>query len=289
MPWVQARHDQNHMATTFEFCISCRQNLAKHAALALHEAHEEISALEKQLSEFLPGSPVSQLNENPAGTLVPLPEAVRSLLALAEEMKKKSGGAFDHLSKSKPNAGKIVISENKDFFSKTASPLRLSFGAIGKGFALDKARLLLERAGFDNFLLNAGGSSIALSGFAGPEKPWAWSWSWEKIAGQYRGKQFIHHSGKTVALGVSGFLEQGEHIINPLGGSSLKGISSALLAHASATKADALSTALFVRGWEKNELYYDALHATPMALIEADGSAHWNGDFQSYWGPVCAS
>jgi thiamine biosynthesis lipoprotein len=288
MSWFHARHDRNHMATTFEFLVSCPKEMARQAGQALEEAHREIARLERQLSEFLPESPVSLLNSRPPGTWIPLTPAVSEVLALASAMNEKSGGAFDPLSKSSGRGGEIHLSRCGKFFHRIGGGTRLGFGAIGKGYALDKARIILEREGFSDFLLSAGGSSIVLSGFSGPGTPWSWAWSWEKTGDKYGGRRVQHRSGSSIALGVSGFLEQGEHIVNPAGGRPATGTGSALVAHPSAASADALSTALFVRGWEGAERYHDRLHPTPMALIEADGTARWNGDFQSTWGPACA-
>ncbi|MGZ3672321.1 MAG: FAD:protein FMN transferase, partial [Bdellovibrionota bacterium] len=215
MSWVQVRLDQNHMATTFELHVSCDEARARAAEAVLRHAHREIARLENELSEFREGSPVFGLNRARAFEPVRITNSVRDLLQLAESLRGKSQGAFNPLCKSAPGKGAVLIAADGKHFFKTEDGVRLGFGAIGKGYALDQVKLLLVREGFSDYLLSAGGSSILLSGFAAPETPWTWAWSWKKDAdGAYRGKRFAHASGRPVALGVSGTLEQGEHILH---------------------------------------------------------------------------
>ncbi len=275
--------EQNHMNTTFELVVSCETSRERAAEATLVEAHRLIARLEGELSEFRPDSPVARLNAARAYEPVPLTAHVRELLAIAEAERARSEGAFDPLWRSR-DRGAVLVSEHGRSFFKTTDGTHLGFGAIGKGFALDRVRLLLERDGFTDYLLSAGGSSVLLSGFAGPEEPWRWAWSWRKdAAGDCRGRRFVHMTGLTIALGVSGTMEQGAHIAGAAAGASL----SALVAHPSAARADALSTALFVKGWRDLESLRDPLQPVPLAWIDTDENVHWNGDFQACWGAPC--
>jgi thiamine biosynthesis lipoprotein ApbE len=284
MSWVEICLEQNHMATTFEFHVSCEEERAFAAETVLSEAHREVTRLENELSEFKLESPVARLNQAVAYEPVPITTAVRELLQIAESMRLKSKGTFNPLWRSQGKPGAVLISGGGNTFFKTENGTHLGFGAIGKGYALDHVRLLLEREGFRDYLLSAGGSSVLLSGFAGPETPWRWAWSWKKDSdGAYLGRRFTHSTGRTIALGVSGLLEQGSHIMGE-GNSSL----SALVAHGSAARADALSTALFVSGWQDVERLRDPLQPMPLAWIDTEENLSWNGDFEACWGSPCS-
>jgi len=122
----------------------------------------------------------------------------------------------------------------------------LSFGAIGKGYALDRVRALLEREGFTNYQLESGGSSLVFSGSDLGGAPWSAAWIWEKDSEQFL--PLPVSVSYPIALGISGTSEQGAHIL----GSNIHSTRlSALVVHPSAASADAYSTALFVDGMER--------------------------------------
>jgi thiamine biosynthesis lipoprotein ApbE len=285
MSWVQVNIGQNHMATTFDLKISCLETRARAAQSVLEQAHQEIGQLEDELSEFREASPVAQLNRAKAFEPVSITASVRELLAIGEALRVQTRGAFDPLWRSRAHGGAVLLDADGKHFFKTINTVSLGFGAIGKGYALDRVKLLLAREGFTDYLLSAGGSSIQISGFAGPGTPWRWAWSWKKGAGgDYLGRRFAHASGSPIALGVSGILEQGRHISTAV---AECGSVSALVAHASAARADALSTALFARGWGDLETLGDPIHPTPIAWIDDQENLQWNGDFQQQWGSPC--
>jgi thiamine biosynthesis lipoprotein len=290
---VHVHQAQNHMATTFRFVVSVPAADAGRARRALAEAHSETARIESILSEFREDSPVARLNRAPVSQAVALsPEAIE-LLERSERLKRITGGAFDCSAKSSARPASATDAVAWDRSSGRAWRLfegaRIGFGAIGKGYALDRAREILVRAGFNDFLLSAGGSSILLSGFAGPWRPWTWGWSWGRDAdGDSVGVPFAHKTGTAIALGTSGTHEKGEHLIDARGAQlappGLKPLS-ALVAAPSAADADALSTALFVAGFDRAARFMSDLPFSPaMAEIDAQGVPHWNGVFRHLWG-----
>jgi thiamine biosynthesis lipoprotein ApbE len=266
----------NHMNTTFRFMVHCERRRVHCAQETLRQAHAMVSRLESSLSEFLPGSPVYQLNHSPMDTPInALPELfeILNLGSVAEDF---SGRAFNVLAKSEEENPKISWDENS--ITRRTPKAHLSFGAIGKGFALDKVRTLLFQEGFSDFFLSAGGSSLVLEGFASGGAPWTFGWSWDSETGI----PFSHCTGKTVAIGVSGLHEKGLHIVDPLQLAKARSALSALVATSSAALADAYSTALFVMGSEGFQKIPDAA----LGLIDGDGVPHWNSAFQNLWGGI---
>ena len=290
---VHVNTQKNHMATTFELTISCESTNAQRALRLLHRCHALIEQIESELTDFRPESPVAQLNHSTLGARVTLPSSAFDLLERAEALRELTNGAFDCLSKSQVSS---LEERPIQFDSKTQQAWKthpagwLGFGAIGKGYALDRVRLLVEQEGFGDFLLNAGGSSLILSGFAGQGRPWTWGWSWRKDEqNNPLGVALTHHSGKSLAIGVSGLHEKGRHLIDPrihsLSRTAPASLCTSLVATPSALDADALSTAQFVLGFEKMQAALQKLPASAAAaVIDLAEIPYWNREFQKNWG-----
>lgn len=275
------------MATTFDFRISCDRSRLREADSVLLECHHRVERLERELSEFLEGGPVYRLNRMEPFKEVEIPLSVIELLEQSEIIRKKSNGAFDCTVKSGPlsqeSPVRIAWERARGVAWKVTPDARLSFAAIGKGYALDRVRDLIDRHGFGDYLLNAGGSSQVFAGFSSPDVPWSWAWSWKRDEqGEDLGIPFEHITGDRISIGISGLHEKGEHLVDPRTGEKAVRCQSALVAHPSACLADAFSTALFVSSGE----YQPADSAVPFATasIDSAGIPRWNGWFQKFWG-----
>lgn len=289
---MQFRHvqlAQNHMATTFTFTVSAAEKDLARADRVLSEAHRMVTRLERELSEFLPTSAVARLNRAATGERVAAPASLLELLDRCEALRERTRGAFDCTAKTrggKAGAARVAWDEASGEAWMLLPGTHVGFGAIGKGYALDRVRALLEREGFSDFLLNAGGSSIVLSGFAAPGLPWSWAWSWKRDSdGTYLGVELAHATGEAIALGVSGLMEKGQHLIDPRTRAPAVGLQSALVGHKSAATADALSTALFILGWDEGMRHVpDPVSEPAVAVIDNAEVPAWNGGFQRLWG-----
>lgn len=282
----EVKLSQNHMATTFHFTVVCELERYLEAEHLLEKSHELIEQLENELSEFRECSPIYQINHAARGSTVKLSQAGQALYALSEKLAQITGNAFNPAAKSlQKNLQQFSFRPETGEITKLVDGARLSFGAIGKGYALDRVKLMLEATGFKNYLLNAGGSSLVISG------EWKWSWAWRKNpAGEYQGTELFHANGEAVAIGVSGTLEQGNHILatHENYSQTVQSLQSALVAHPSAAVSDALSTALFVAGWEKgSELLAPVTPHCAIASIDRSGVASYNRAFKNLWGTLC--
>jgi thiamine biosynthesis lipoprotein len=288
------------MATHFAFKVSCAAAHSSLADEALSAAHEKVAQLERELSEFIEASPVYQLNHAKPGQKIRFNPSALTLLKESERIRSLSDSAFNCCAKSQGTSAQLL---GYDFTRgevwKIERGAWLSFGAIGKGYALDQAADLIERAGFHDYVLSAGGSSLIFSGFAVPQDPqapqalpipWSWGWSWKKNEnGENVGIPLSHLSGNRVALGISGTHEKGNHIVynqGHRGNSGRAAFRSALVSHHRATDADALSTALFVAGWEKSLPFLKQADARATAVIDADEVPRWNSGFQALFGAL---
>lgn len=294
MTHYHIRDRRRHMNTSFDLCLAVPASRALAAETTLGEAHARIAALERELSEFLPESPIARVNAAPPRVEIPLPPSALFLLEESARLREATRGAFDPTAKSQgpslpPPEARVGWDRARGVAWRNHPGAALGFGAIGKGYALDEVRSILEREGFTDYLLSAGGSSLLFSGFSAPDEPWSWGWSWgASDDGSPLGIPLRHASGAPIAVGVSGLEEQPRHLLDPrAGGVPTARMTSALVAHPSAAQADALSTALFVAGWEESLAALGELPDPPaMAIIDREGVPAWNGLFSRLWGAL---
>ncbi len=131
---------------------------------------------------------------------------------------------------------------------------RMDLGAIGKGYAVDRAAEVLKKAGIDSALVNFAGNIFA---FGTPEGRGTWKIGLKDpvVAGNILGSFKI---GDGMAVATSGnyerfFVMDGKkytHIIDPRTGYPVRGTLSVTIIADTATTADALSTGVFVLGAE---------------------------------------
>ncbi len=283
---------RKHMNSTFDFVISAPRDRALAAQTLLHQAHDAVGQLEDTLSEFRPLTPVARLNAAAPGERVALPPDVIALLEISRALQTQTEGAFDIAVKGARAVAPAVSWDRETGTGWRNGPEeRISFAAIGKGYALEKVRSLIAQEGFQDFHLNAGGSSLIFSGFSAPHAPWRWGWGWRKDdEGNWMGLEFDHVSGEPIAIGVSGTAEQGFHLVDPRTRTPVRVAQTALVALSSATEADALSTALFVHGWENGAPKLMARPEIPaLAMIDPTETPTWNGRFQKLWGALGAA
>lgn len=130
----------------------------------------EVALLEKTFSEWAKNSELRKHER--AGLTKPQVASTSFLqgLLLAKDAYALTDGIFDitiggvMLAKLKEPAGydKLVIQGDK--FSFTKDPKRLTFGGLIKGAAVSRVAAVLWRAGFRNFLIDAGGGNLAAAG-----------------------------------------------------------------------------------------------------------------------------
>lgn len=245
---------------------------------AASAALDEIDRLEALLSAFLPGSELSQANLLASEKPFPLSPEFHALLRSALLLYKETAGAFDpaagallrawgflhpprrvpspsdlHQALQRSGAAHLSLQNNALSFQRPG--LELNLGAFGKGYALDRAALLLTRRGARSALLSGGQSSL-LALAPPPAEPRGWPVALMDPFDQSRRLATLHlrHS----ALGTSGaanqfFLHDGRrygHILDPRSGQPARLCASVTVLAPSAAEADALSTAFYVLGPE---------------------------------------
>ncbi|MGA0854364.1 MAG: FAD:protein FMN transferase [Luteolibacter sp.] len=216
-PIIDARHF-THEAMNTTFGVRIRGMEESTARGIARECFDQIDALEARLSRFREGSDVWRINRMQSGETLFLNEATHQCLMLALEANVQTGGLFDitlgtaieHRKSSSsdaapPISGTLSIHPDAPAITCVEAGREIDLGGIGKGFALDQLRAMLEDWGVDDALLNAGASSILAIG----TNPWPID-----IQGTTQ-SQRIEICGE--ALSASGITIQGDHIVHPQG------------------------------------------------------------------------
>jgi FAD:protein FMN transferase len=182
LPILVARHA---MATRFEIVLHGADPARLRAAG--EEALDEIERVEAQLSLYRPSSEIARLNATAHERPVRVTPSLFALLHRARALSVESDGAFDITvaplvrcwgfmggAGAMPDAGVVaaaracvgmhLVELNEEALSvRFARPgVMLDFGAIGKGYGVERAAELLREAGVTSALLH-GGTSTAVA------------------------------------------------------------------------------------------------------------------------------
>lgn len=174
----------------------------------------------------------------------------------------------------------VMVDKNARTVSFAQDGLRLDFGGIAKGLALDRMANVLRDEGVDSARLSAGTSTILALGAPPDDNGWT-----VDIRSPYNTDDTTHiatvkirdESLSTSANTSRFFLIDGKrysHIIDPRTGAPAdSGISSATVIAPTGIESDALSTAFFIMGVEAARAYCSA-HPQIRAILvrDEDGS-----------------
>lgn len=294
------RGDAGHWVRVHRIAMACRFEVmldsddARDMAAA-REALDEADAIESLLTVSRDNSAVSALNRRAAAEPISVDGMLFSLLARSAELHAETAGAFDITSTPlsrcwgflrregrMPSDAEIAaartcvgmpqvrLDRNASTVQFARHGVELNFGAIGKGFALDRMGALLRGRGTRHALLSAGLSSVLAVGGRGS------GWPVDvrpRRASARVGRLWL----KNAAVGTSGAGEQfvevdGRrygHVIDPRSGQPAQGVLGASVVARDAATADALSTAFLIGGPDLARRYCGA-HDDTLALLVLD-------------------
>jgi len=297
------------MGTLVEFTIAGSDSSM--ADQALIEATSEMQRIEDAFTIYgTTDNAVKAFNATPPDTAVELPVEVADLLAIALDVEDKSNHAFDPslgklnllwgfsgetsplhpplaaaISEAKPPLQCIRRIDNK--WLRTDTRCMLDFGAIAKGYAIDRGITVLKKHGIHNAIINAGGDIRIIGSHNG--KPWRIGLRHPRNKAEVLGTLTLVGSISIVTSGdyERYFMADGKryhHILDPQSGLPATASQSATVIAPEATLADAWSTALFVQGAsglaEMNQLGYAAL------TVDRHGQTHLNEGMQAIFNPA---
>ena len=289
--WIRVH--RRAMACRFEITLAAVDGAFVPAAM---RALDEVDRLEQDLSVFIPTSTMSVVNRDAAGGPVAVPAYVAALLTDCERVHRDTDGAFDVTTtplsrcwgflRREPRVprleaiedarrqvgfGAVHVSADPPSVAFSQPGIEVSLGAVGKGYALDRARSVLCASGVQHALLSAGGSSIVALGGRGD------GWVVDIVSPLRPGRPIATLLLRNAALGTSGAGEQfvvqdGRrygHVIDPRTGWPVEGTLSASVVASDAARADALSTAFLAGGLDLATRYCSG-HPDVLALITPD-------------------
>ncbi len=282
------------MGTRFDITVVAQNEKEGNESIDL--AIKEISRIEKIISSWDPNSQTSAINKNAGIEAVQVDPELFDLIDRAIKISKLSSGAFDisyasmdriwkfdgsmtkmpskeAIQKSVAKVGyeNIILDwEDSSVFLKEKG-MKIGFGAIGKGYAADKAKALLISKGVKAGIINASGDLNAW-GVQPDGKDWlvaitnpldkAKAFAWLPIhdsavitSGNY--EKFVRFDGVRYS-----------HIIDPRTGYPTSGIVSVSIFSASAELADALATAVFVMGVETGLDFINQLKGVECIIVD---------------------
>ena len=129
------------------------------ALKAVEAAYSEVERLESLHSRWKAGSDVLRVEAAPVGEPVKVARETIEVVEKALSMSRESGGAFD-LTLKKDGFRSVKVDREKGTITLLHPGLILDLGGIGKGYALDRAAVVLESHGCSRALLDFGGFSL---------------------------------------------------------------------------------------------------------------------------------
>ena len=268
----------------------------------IETAIKEITRIEKLISSWDTNSQTSEINSNAGIKPMNVDKELFDLIKRAIAISKLTDGAFDisYASMDRiwkfdgsmtkmPSKEEIIASVEKVGYQNIVldkanytvflklKGMKIGFGAIGKGYAADKAKQLLILKGVSSGIINASGDMNTWG-----KQPNGEDWTVAITNPMNKNKAFALLPLKQGAVVTSGDYEKFvmfdgvryAHIINPKTGYPSKGIISVTVFAPTAELADALATSIFVMG---KDVGLDRINQIPNVeciIIDTEGNIH---------------
>jgi thiamine biosynthesis lipoprotein len=248
------------------------------ARAAFDDVLREFDRLDALMSVWRPGSDVLRINDAAGVRPVAVSADVREVLHAAQQVSEWTRGEFDvtfgpladlwkfdqqNADQTIPSADEIrarlplidyrrvEIDDRAGTVFLRRAGMRVHLGGIGKGYAVERAAAILRRAGFRDFMIQAGGDLYA----AGKNGSRPWRLAINDPRGP-DGKAFASLEVSDATFSTSGdyarfFIKDGiryHHIIDLTTGQPARGCRSVTIVADRPTLADGLSTGVFALG-----------------------------------------
>jgi thiamine biosynthesis lipoprotein len=248
------------------------------------DALDLVEQIESRITVYRDTSELARLNATAAEGWQSVSPDLFALLLHARALSARTGGAFDCASgaltrawgflerrgrtpaddalaaaRERSGLGLVEFDDEGRRVRFLRPGVELNLGAIGKGWAIDRALGELRAAGVESVLVHGGQSSVRARGVHGPALPGRRGWQVGLRHPLRPAQRLATIALDDRALGTSGsgtqfFVDRGHklgHILDPRSGRpAAAGAISATVIAPEAADADALSTALYVLGAE---------------------------------------
>lgn len=281
------------MGTVLEISLCDQQNTRSQ----FEDLFVRVAALETQLTTFSPDSAVSRLNAHAGQGPMSVPPAVYEILALSLYYWQQTHETFDvtvgpvvtmwrqamahnefptvearRQARTRVGGRFISLSPNGEVALQREG-MRLDLGGIGKGYAIDQLKIILQQRQRSNALLDFGQSSIWALG-SPPDAP-----GWRILVQRPDGTPAGVITLRDQALSISGtmgqpFIINGQHyghIIDPRSGKPIQRNLQACILAPTAAQAEAFSKALLVLGEKQGIALLQHVKGVEGLLLDTDG------------------
>jgi thiamine biosynthesis lipoprotein len=270
-------------------------------AEAVRSTLDGMEALSSRMSLYAPASELVEINAAAGKAPVKVSEELLDLIEKSLTLSRMTGGAFDVTVGSveavwgdiqRAGGGRVpgeeavrealdrvgyervrVDREMKTVFLEKEG-MRLDLGGIAKGYIVDQAMAWLNSRGLRDVLINAGGDILASGGAESP--PWRIGVQDPFEKGRLLGF-FSLQQGAVVTSGTYEryFEEDGRrfaHIMDPATGRPVEGLLSATVIAEETFLADALATAVMVKGRQEGIAMLGRFPGARGVFVERDGT-----------------
>ncbi|MFD0988518.1 FAD:protein FMN transferase [Mariniflexile jejuense] len=258
----------------------------------------EITRIEKLISSWDAKSQTSEINRNSGIKPVVVDDELFQLIQRCIKISKLTNGAFDisyasmdkvwffdgsmtempseeaiKNSVAKVGYQNIILDEKNHSVFLKLEGMKIGFGAIGKGYAADRAKALLQSKGAISGIINASGDLNTWG-----KQPDGKDWLVAIVNPLNKDNVFSWMPVNNSAVVTSGNYEKYvkfnnvlyTHIIDPRTGYPATGILSATVFTANAELADALATSIFVMGVETGLDFVNQLKGVECIIVDKD-------------------
>ncbi|MBX2818011.1 MAG: FAD:protein FMN transferase [Saprospiraceae bacterium] len=288
------------MGTDFEITVVARDQQKAQEAILM--ATTEIKRIESLISSWDPDSQTSLINQQAGIAPVAVDAELFNLIKRSLAISQLTDGAFDisfagtdkiwsfdgkehampsqaTISESVSRVGyeKIQLDDSARTVFLPEKGMKIAFGAIGKGYAADRAKQLLQGNGIEAGIINASGD-LASWGMLPEGKPWTVAIT-NPLNPDHAFGVLPIHEGSVVTSGnyekyalIDGL--RYAHIIDPRSGLPSRGIVSATVFCGRAELGDALATSLFVIGVSTGLDRINQMPGVECIIVDDNGTIH---------------
>lgn len=298
------RYEDSRLSMACTYSIVAYGTEERKLRQAVSEAFDEVDRIDRLMSHYKPGSPLSQLNREAARRPVKTDPELFDFITECVRYSRESRGAFDitvgPLMKTwgffrgegrMPSAAELrearkkigwqhlrLKSQDKTIQFACAG-VELDLGGIAKGYAVDRVVALLQQHGIARALISAGGSTIYAIGT--PPESDAWEVHLQDPLDARKMAMTVRL--KDQSLSVSGSAEKffelnGQrysHIMNPRTGRPVMNVLSVAVIAPTGTLGDALDNAFYVLGVRQAKALLKRFANTEVIFFLPDKSKTW--------------
>ncbi|MFM7895982.1 MAG: FAD:protein FMN transferase, partial [Flavobacterium sp.] len=288
------------LGSPFEITVVAKDSVEGNYFTTL--AIDEVKRIENLISDWIPTTQISKVNQNAGIQPVKVDQEVYDLVERAIKISKLTSGAFDisyasmdkiwkfdgsmkempsedAIKKSVEKVGyQNIILNSKDttIFLKNKG-MKLGLGGIGQGYIADKVKVLLQVKGCKSGLVNVSGDINTWG-----KQPDGQSWTVGIVNPMNKNKVFATFPLDDSAVETSGSYEKYvtfngkrySHIIDPRTGYPASGIVSVSVFAKQTEIADALATGIFVLGVEVGLDLINQLNGIGCIIVDDKGVIH---------------